>query len=143
MSEIDEKDNMTNSALSIDKRDPGFWREAYQQVRLVFRLLADRDVPFYLKLLPFTAVLYFLWPADLIPGAILPFIGGLDDVTALLVGAKVFIELAPQPVVIKHINAIREQDGFPPIDEEIAAASSADDDIIIIDGEVIQEKDPD
>lgn len=142
MTENDEKDKMTDSALSINTRDPGFWREAYQQARLVFRLLFDRDVPFYLKLLPFTAVLYFLWPADLVPGAILPLVGGLDDVTALLVGAKVFIELAPQPVVIKHLNAIRQQDGFPPIDEDHPAGSSSEGDTIIIDGEVIQEKDP-
>lgn len=129
--------------LSIHKQDPNFLREVWQQMRLVFYLLRDPEVPFYLKFLPFLAVLYVLWPIDFITD-LLPFFGQLDDVTALLVGAKVFIELAPQPVMIKHLNLIRARDGYGPIGEEYAPSALDEDDVtnaIIIDGEVIQEKD--
>ncbi len=143
MSENGEKKEMnTESALTTDRRDPSFWREAYQQARLVFYLLRDPEVPFYLKLLPFAAVFYLLWPADLIPGLILPIVGSLDDITALLVGAKVFIELAPQHVVIKHLNTIRQLDGYDPIEDEIKMGDTAVNDDLIIDGEIIEEKEP-
>ncbi len=44
------------------KKDPGFWRELWQQIRLVFRLVADPEVPFYLKILPFVTVIYLIIP---------------------------------------------------------------------------------
>jgi hypothetical protein len=132
MSKKIENQNMnTENAIIIDKRDPGFWRDAWQQVRLVFALLGDREVPFYLKLLPFLTLFYVLWPLDLLPG--LPF----DDATALLVGAKVFIELAPPHVVIKHLNQIRAKDGYGPI-EEVGGETAIGNDVI--EGEVIKEK---
>lgn len=118
------------SALTPKLKEPGFWREMWQQARLVYYLLRDPEVPFYLKLLPFTAVIYLLFPFDLLTD-FAPIIGQLDDITALLVGAKIFIELAPQHVVARHMEAIRIQDGY-------AVASKAVDDLaetIIIDGE--------
>ncbi|MBL1130967.1 MAG: hypothetical protein D8M54_21040 [Chloroflexi bacterium] len=126
--------NTTISALSTDRRDPGFWREAWQQARLVFRLLFDREVPFYLKFLPFLAVFYVIWPIDLLPTV------PLDDITVLLVGAKVFIELAPQHVVVKHLNQIRAADGYDPIEEPGMEKGTAvtGDDIKIIEGEIIE-----
>lgn len=118
-----------DSALTPKMKEPGFWRELWQQARLAYYLLRDPEVPFYLKLLPFTAVVYLLFPFDLLPD-LAPVIGQLDDITALLVGMKVFIELAPPHVVARHMERIREQDGF-------IAAAPADDvaDAIIIDGE--------
>ena len=129
----------SNTNFSSDRNDPGFWRDAWQQLRLVFYLLTDPDVPFYLKLLPFLSILYLLWPLDLI--SVVPVVSGLDDITILLVGAKVFIELAPQPIVIKHLNFIREQDGFSPI-VEYGKNQGQDDEQEIIEGEIIiDEKD--
>lgn len=120
------------TALTPKAKDPGFWREIWQQMRLVYYLLRDPDVPFYLKLLPFTAVLYVLFPFDLLAD-FAPIIGQLDDVTALLVGSKIFIELAPPAVVARHMHAIREKDGFTVTDSE----STLDDitEAIIIEGE--------
>lgn len=122
----------STTALSTDRRDPGFWREAWQQARLVFYLLLDREVPFYLKFLPFLAVFYVLWPLDLLPA--MP----LDDVTVLLVGAKVFIELAPQHVVIKHLNRIRAAEGFSPIEEAEPNLDTAVSNDNVIEGEIIE-----
>ena len=118
------------SALTPKVKEPGFWREMWQQARLVYYLIRDPEVPFYLKLLPFTAVLYLLFPFDLLTD-FAPIIGQLDDITALLVGAKIFIELAPQHVVARHMEVIRAQDGY-------VVESIVTDDLketIIIDGE--------
>jgi uncharacterized membrane protein YkvA (DUF1232 family) len=118
------------TALATRKNDPGFWREIWQQIRLVYYLIRDPEVPFYLKLIPFTAVLYLIFPFDIIPD-IAPFFGQLDDLTALLVSSKVFVELAPQQVVAKHMDAIRVKDGYATMsttsDNEIS-------DAIVIDG---------
>lgn len=128
-------DMKADSTLTNKKTDPGFLREAWHQVRMVFKLLRDPEVPFYLKVLPFAAVLYLLWPIDLISD-IIPGLGQLDDITVLLVGAKVFIELAPPDVVMRHLNALREKDGYAPLEDNNL------DDSIVIDGEVISEKYP-
>ena len=62
---------------------------------MAWYLVRSPEVPLYLKLLPALAVVYVLLPTDFIPD-VFPVLGQLDDVTALLVGAKVFIELALQ-----------------------------------------------
>ncbi|MBK7894011.1 MAG: DUF1232 domain-containing protein [Anaerolineaceae bacterium] len=102
---------MNLEMIAGKRRDPGFFREVWQQARLVYYLLRDPEVPFYLKLLPFTAVLYLLWPIDLLPDVLLG-LGQLDDLTALLVSAKVFIELSPPHVVARYLDQIRVRDGF-------------------------------
>lgn len=130
MNKKNEDQNMSvNTALSTDRQDPGFWREAWQQARLVFYLMRDRKVPFYLKLLPFMTAVYIVSPLDFLPG-------GLDDVTLLLVGAKVFIELSPQDVVIKHLNHIRALDGYSPIEEAGKEVTAVD--AHVIEGEIIE-----
>jgi uncharacterized membrane protein YkvA (DUF1232 family) len=126
----DKKDEFMNSSLSVDRKAPGFFRDVWQQIRLVYYLIRDPEVPFYLKFLPFVALVYLVWPFDIIPD-IMPFLGQVDDVTAVLVGAKVFIELAPPHVVARHMNAIREQDGFAPyedVDDEVSEAIIIDPD---------------
>ena len=83
----DSKDDVHEAtALPEEMRDPGFWKELWNQVRLVFTLL--RDV---------------LFPLDFAPD-FWPVLGQLDDLTALLVGAKVFIEMAPPQVVARHMS---------------------------------------
>lgn len=118
--------------VSAKAKDPGFWRELWQQARLVFALMRDPEVPFYLKLLPFLAVLYLFFPADIIPDIFLG-LGQLDDVTILLVGSKIFVELSPAHVVARHLDHIRQQDGY------LANSKNQDDkqveDAIIIEGE--------
>lgn len=122
------------TALTQKRQDPGFWREIWQQARLVYYLVRDPEVPIYLKLLPLAAVLYLVWPIDLITD-FAPFLGQLDDLTALLVSSKVFVELTPPHIVAKHMKQIRQRDGF---DVAAAPADRADkevSDAIIIDVE--------
>ncbi|MDX1663668.1 MAG: DUF1232 domain-containing protein [Candidatus Promineifilaceae bacterium] len=117
---VEEKDEAESNAMELPERarDPGFWRETWQQVRLVYYLLRDPEVPAYLKLLPLAAVLYVLFPLDLAPD-LWPVIGQLDDLTALLVGAKVFVDLAPPHVVARHMDAMQEEELEDPLQDKI------------------------
>jgi uncharacterized membrane protein YkvA (DUF1232 family) len=104
----DRDQEMENSqSLVPDQRDAGFWREFWRQVRLVWYLFRDPEVPAYLKLLPVAAVLYTLMPFDLIPDMIVG-LGQLDDLTILLLGGKVFIEMSPPEVVARYLKAMRQ-----------------------------------
>ncbi len=98
-------------AIAKKRKDPGFFLEVWQQARLVYYLVRDPEVPFYLKLVPFAAVLYLLWPIDFLPDMFIG-LGQLDDLTALLVSSKVFIEMAPPHVVGRYMEQIRESDGL-------------------------------
>ena len=133
------KDMDANRALTVRTDEPGFWRELWQQARLIYYLIRDPEVPIYLKVLPFLGFVYLLVPFDLFAD-VLPFLGQLDDVTALLLTGKVFIELSPQPVVMKHMQTIRELDGY----ETPATAVTGDDDVvegIVINPEDIEPED--
>lgn len=140
----EEQMESTENALDPRVKDPGFWKEIWEQVRLVWLLLRDNEVPGYMKLLPLAAIAYVIMPVDLISDFI-PGLGQLDDLTAVLVGAKMFIEMAPQDIVNRHIRAMRMQfnsanlddlDGIDPSDKEIDAS-------IVIEGdfESVDDKD--
>lgn len=121
--------------VSTEVKDPGFWRELWQQARLVYYLMLDREVPIYLKIVPFLALGYFLLPFDFLPD-VAPILGQVDDVTMMIIGAKVFIDLAPPQIVARHMRRIRERDGYLVTDE---SAETADPDVI--EGIVIEQKD--
>jgi uncharacterized membrane protein YkvA (DUF1232 family) len=70
------------------------------------RLIGDRRVSFLLKLLPIGAAIYVISPVDLIPGAVIPFIGALDDAVVLWLGTTLFMSLCPEAVVQEHTNAL-------------------------------------
>lgn len=95
-----------NTTTNDQLKDPGFLMELWQQIKLVFYLLRDRDVPLYLKVLPFAGLLYVLFPIDFIPDVI-PVLGQLDDLTILIVGLKVFIEMAPANIVAQYMDQMR------------------------------------
>ena len=127
MDKQEEVINKMTSDISTDvKKEIGFWREIIHQVRLVYWLMRDPEVPFYLKLIPFIGVVYLLFPFDFVPDMLVG-LGQLDDLTILLIGSKTFIELAPPHIVEKHRRAIRLSDGY----DEVEAIS----DSIVIDSE--------
>jgi len=71
-----------------------------EQLLRAGQLLFDSRVPFTLKLLlPVAAVLYWLWPIDLMPG--LPF----DDVAVLIGALLLFAKLASEMVESKQQDA--------------------------------------
>ena len=131
----EQNDNM-GTTLTSTATDVGFWREMWRQARLAWYLVRSPDVPLYLKVLPALAVIYVLVPTDFIPD-VFPVIGQLDDITALLVGAKVFIELAPQDVVSRYVQSVR-QGGAPAASNESDSAEQTQDDpenLIVIEGD--------
>ena len=88
------------------KLNSSFLGELLQQIKLVYYLVRDRDVPIYLKVLPFLGVLYVLFPIDIITDFV-PVLGQIDDLMILTIGAKVFIEMAPAQVVAKYMAQMR------------------------------------
>lgn len=133
---------MANNDHSVPEQleDIGFFREVWQQIRLVFYLLKDREVPIYLKIIPFVGILYALFPLDVIADFV-PVLGQLDDLTLLLIGAKVFIEVAPPQVVARYIAQMRG-DATGRIIEGTAsdvAPDGAAPGINLIEGEIVEE----
>ncbi len=100
---------------SLISKSPCFFGELWQQAKLVFQLILDPKVPIYLKALPFAAIAYLIFPFDFLPDVI-PGLGQLDDITVLLLGAKVFIELAPQDVVAQYMDRLRSSDDAGDLD---------------------------
>ena len=88
------------------KSSRGLGRGAIDQFHLIWRLLWDKEVPFYLKLIPFAAFIYLISPVDFIPDAFLG-LGQLDDLGILLLSGQVFAQLSPQHIVAQHRAAIQ------------------------------------
>lgn len=82
----------------------GMLRDFVLRLKLIWRLMADRRVSFFLKLLPLASLAYLISPVDLAPGVVLPVIGVLDDAAILWIGTSLFVELCP-PVVVKELTS--------------------------------------
>jgi len=75
------------------------FRPGIDHIRLALRLLMDPRVPWYLKILPVAALIYFIVP-DLIPTPI-------DDAVVLMLGVGLFLEFAPKDVVEEYRQALQ------------------------------------
>ncbi|GAB4464602.1 MAG: hypothetical protein Kow0070_26500 [Anaerolineales bacterium] len=85
----------------------GMMRDFVLRLKLIGRLISDKRVNFFLKLLPLASVAYLFWPLDLAPAIALPVIGVLDDAAILWIGSTLFVELCPPEVVREHIQNLR------------------------------------
>jgi uncharacterized membrane protein YkvA (DUF1232 family) len=83
----------------------GWITDLVRQGRLAWRLFWDSRVPFWTKLIPPAVLVYLLSPADFLPDPALG-LGQLDDLAILLIGTKLFIELAPTDIVREHLTAL-------------------------------------
>jgi uncharacterized membrane protein YkvA (DUF1232 family) len=92
----------------INRQNKGFFQDLATRLKLIVRLMGDRRVSFLLKLLPIAAAIYVISPVDLIPGAVIPFVGALDDAAAIWLGTSLFITLCPDEVVQEHLNALQK-----------------------------------
>ena len=103
------------------KLTSSFFSTIADEIRLVLRLMADRRINPFLKILPIGTVLYFFIP-DLI-------LGPIDDALILGIGTYLFIELCPPHIVEEHREALRnivdsklsetEKDRIPIHEDEI------------------------
>ncbi len=91
---------------SVVKQKGGMLQEFIKQAKLVGRLIGDRRVNGLLKLIPIASIIYLVSPVDLIPGAVVPLLGALDDAAVVWIGTTLFIELCPPDVVQEHRDAL-------------------------------------
>jgi uncharacterized membrane protein YkvA (DUF1232 family) len=81
-------------------------KEAVRQLRLAWRLFLDRRVPLWTKIVPPVALAYVLSPIDILSDIPPLGLNQLDDIAVLLLGIKLFIELAPPDVVREHLREL-------------------------------------
>lgn len=96
---MDKKSNK-----SLIPSQGGMFSDLLVRVKLIGRLMADRRVSFWLKLIPVGTLAYLISPIDLIPGGVIPLVGAVDDVAIIWFGASMFIELCPEDVVREHMG---------------------------------------
>lgn len=108
----------------------GLWQELTSRGKLVLRLIGDRRVSFFYKLIPFTSLAYFLFP-DIMPGPI-------DDAVLVWLTSYLFVELCPGEVVREHINDLS---GNPIVQPRPAAAPPPPPPEDIIEGESYEVED--
>jgi uncharacterized membrane protein YkvA (DUF1232 family) len=85
----------------IPKVRIGLLAKAIRNLRLVWRLMGDGEVPLRAKLVPLMVLAYLVFPSDLLPDYILG-VGQVDDVAVILLASKLFVSLCPSAVVQRH-----------------------------------------
>ena len=106
----------------------GLVRDFILRVKLILRLIGDKRVNPWLKVIPVAGLAYLISPLDIIPDIMLPVVGELDDAAILWLTNYLFVELCPPEVVAEHVKALT------------ASAAHRDDDDVI-DGEAVEIKD--
>ena len=91
-----------NTPRSIIPSQGNMLEEAIFRLKLIWRLMADRRVSPLLKLLPIGALIYLVWPIDLIAG--IPGVSALDDLGILWISSYFFIELCPTQAIEEHVR---------------------------------------
>ncbi|MBS3784666.1 MAG: DUF1232 domain-containing protein [Anaerolineae bacterium] len=81
-------------------------RDIVRQLRLTWRLFWDRRVPLWAKIVPPAVLAYVLSPIDILSDFPPVGLNQLDDVAVVLLGVRLFIELAPPDVVREHLEAL-------------------------------------
>jgi len=76
-----------------------FLQELAIRIKLIVRLMGDRRVNPFLKILPIASILYIFNPID-VPGP-------LDDAAVVGLGMYLFLEFCPPGVVEEHLNQLR------------------------------------
>lgn len=92
----------------IQNQNRGFFQDLITRVKLILRLIGDKRINFFLKLLPIAAAIYVISPIDLLPGAVFPFIGALDDAVVIWLGTTIFVALCPDDIVQEHTNVLNK-----------------------------------
>ncbi len=87
----------------------GWLRDFLSQFELAWKLLWDRRVSFFTKLVPLALLGYLLMPFDLVPDALLG-LGQVDDLVVVLVGMRMFVSLCPPDVVADLGGVVVDED---------------------------------
>ncbi len=139
MNDNKEKSVSENTSLTHNEEQLSFFSEIWQKIRLVYRLMLDPEVPIYLKLLPFIGIIYQLIPYEFLPDLI-PGLGQLDDLTILIIGAKMFIDMSPHQVVERHLRSLRTQRDSISAGNEQGTEEYLPEDADVIEGIIINDE---
>jgi uncharacterized membrane protein YkvA (DUF1232 family) len=104
----------------------GMLRDFVVRLKLIARLMGDRRVNVFVKLLPLASLVYLISPIDLAPGIALPIVGALDDVGILWLGSTLFVELCPPKVVEEHMNELASTNKEDDSSGEVVDAEATD-----------------
>jgi uncharacterized membrane protein YkvA (DUF1232 family) len=126
---------MANKRDIIHNQNSGFFQDLILRVKLILRLIGDKRINFFLKLLPIAAAIYVVSPVDLLPGAVFPVIGALDDAAVIWLGTTLFVSLCPDDIVQEHNNELQKV-----VTSTWRDASEQEDSGEIIDAEASDEK---
>ncbi len=110
------------SDISISQQG-GIVRNVLNQLKLIFRLMGDRRVNLFAKLVPIGALIYLVSPFDAIS---IPIIGVVDDAALLWLGSYIFKELCPPEVVAEHMQALAGNMNDGDSQEDIVDAEATD-----------------
>ena len=97
-----------NPRRDIQPFNLGFVSDILRHLRLVWRLLFDPRVPLWLKMIVPGSLVYVLLPVDFVPDVLIG-LGQLDDLAALIVGTKLFVDLCPPHIVREHTEALMSE----------------------------------
>lgn len=74
-----------------------------RNIRLVWRLLRDPRVPSWVKMIIPAAILYILFPIDLLPDLFVG-LGQMDDLAIIALAILLFLQLVPASILKEHLE---------------------------------------
>jgi|SRR3990172_7176212 uncharacterized membrane protein YkvA (DUF1232 family) len=89
----------TPKSLIPNPKDSSSTKGLLNQIKLILRLMGDKRVSTWLKLLPIFSLVYMISPLDM-P---IPYV---DDAVVLGLGLYTFVELCPDDIVAEHRAAL-------------------------------------
>ncbi|MBP6180069.1 MAG: hypothetical protein KA473_12850 [Anaerolineales bacterium] len=98
----------------------GVVRNVLNQMKLIFRLMGDKRVNIFAKLIPLGTLAYLFSPDPIM----FPIIGVVDDAALLWLGSYVFTELCPPDVVAEHMKELSGNMQVNPMDEVVDAETT-------------------
>lgn len=117
-------DKKNPNEIIASAQQGGVVRNTLNQIKLIFRLLGDKRVNLFAKLIPVGAFAYLLFPLD--GDLVLPVIGLVDDAMLLWLGTYVFVEVCPPEVVEEHKKALAGAPAVPAQNNEVVDAEVTD-----------------
>jgi uncharacterized membrane protein YkvA (DUF1232 family) len=102
----------------------GMFRDLVLRLKLIVRLMGDRRVNPFIKLLPLASLAYLVFPFDLI--SVIPGVSALDDVALVSLGAYLFIEFCPPDVVQEHMQQLTSNMDVVEGNDEIVDAETVE-----------------
>jgi len=103
---LQEIEMTNNKRRMIVPPQGGMMHNFVKQIKLIGRLMGDKRVSAFVKILPVAALAYLISPVDLAPGVVFPVIGALDDAAILWIGSTLFVQLCPDGVVKEHLDQL-------------------------------------